>query len=325
MNPNSDHPSSSLKADAKTSDESSRLIERAALRMMRPLVRWLIRQGVTFPQFSESLKHVFLDEARHELMARAPSKSSTPLEVKQPTDSALSLLSGVHRRDIRSFRAAEQAIVSAQLEQNADADSTSFRDSISSQPLISRGRFGLAAQVIARWFSDPRYLDENEQPFVLARTGEHSFDALVAGISTDVRPRAVLDQLITLGLVEIVDERVKLIGAGFAPRSDWSALSASASDNINDHLRAAIDNLDGKKNWLEQAIFADEMSAESVQKLHVAASAAWRANHRKLMQLAQQLYEHDQENREPFERSYRARIGMYYYDETTDPTTQTKE
>jgi Family of unknown function (DUF6502) len=309
-----------------SSVDRPRLVERTALRMLRPIVRWLIQQGITYPQFSESLKHLFLDAARKELRARALGKMSATLELKEPTDSALSLLSGVHRRDIRNFRAAEQAFESARLEPSALSLEVQYLPaSDTNAPQLSKNRFGLSAQVVARWFSDPNYLDVNEQPLLLTRSGDVSFDALVASISTDVRPRAVLDQLLHLSLVEISEEHVRLVGAGFAPRADWAALSASATDNITDHLRAAIDNLDGKENWLEQAIFSDEMSAESVQKLHVAASAAWRGNHRKLMQLAQQLYEQDLANREVSERVYRARIGMFYYDEKYIVNDQAKE
>lgn len=322
---------SSTDSESKATEQSNasaerpRLVERTALRMLRPIIRWLVQQGITFPQFSESLKHLFLDEARNELQARAAGRSSFALNAKPPTDSALSLLSGVHRRDIRNFRSAEQAFESARLESGAQGLAgglSSVNDT--SAPQLSKSRFGLSAQVVARWFSDPNYLDSNEQPLLLARTGDVSFDALVASISTDVRPRAVLDQLLHLGLIEFNDDQVRLIGAGFAPRADWTALSASATDNITDHLRAAIDNLDGKQNWLEQAIFSDEMSAESVEKLHVAASAAWRGNHRKLMQLAQQLYEQDLANRKASERVYRARIGMFYYDEKYAANNQTQ-
>jgi hypothetical protein len=331
IRPNSGSPTSEPSNGAV---ERPRLIERTALRMLRPIVRWLVQQGITFPQFSESLKHVFLDEARNELAARTAKTVAAGGDAKQPTDSALSLLSGVHRRDIRNFRAAEQAFESNRIESEAQAiGSGGAQDKASGQPLINdsslpqltKSRFGLSAQVVARWFSDPSYLDTNEQPLLLARSGPVSFDSLVASISTDVRPRAVLDQLLHLDLIEISDDQVRLIGAGFAPRADWHALSASATDNITDHLRAAIDNLDGKNNWLEQGIFSDEMSAESVQKLHVAASAAWRTNHRKLMQLAQQLYDQDIANRDASERVYRARIGMFYYDEKYIADHPTKE
>ena len=65
----------------------------AVLTVVRPLARLLLRHGVAYPAFAAALKRVFLEAAADELSSR-----------KMPaTDSALSLLSGVHRRDIRTM------------------------------------------------------------------------------------------------------------------------------------------------------------------------------------------------------------------------------
>ena len=63
------------------------------LRVLQPLVRLLLRNGVTYTVFAAALKRVFLDAARQELAGRGMAQ----------TDSALSLLSGVHRRDVRGL------------------------------------------------------------------------------------------------------------------------------------------------------------------------------------------------------------------------------
>ena len=62
------------------------------LRVLQPLVRLLLRNGVTYTVFAAALKRVFLDAARQELAGRGMAQ----------TDSALSLLSGVHRPGKRS-------------------------------------------------------------------------------------------------------------------------------------------------------------------------------------------------------------------------------
>ena len=72
-----------------------------ALRVMAPLVRWLLRSGVGYTEFSAALKPVFLAEAQLE-SERTGGKQ---------TDSALSLLSGLHRKDIR--KAAQDAATPA--------------------------------------------------------------------------------------------------------------------------------------------------------------------------------------------------------------------
>ncbi len=64
-----------------------------ALTVMLPLVTWLLRSGVGHGEFAAALKPVFLKAARLEL-ERIQGK---------PTDSALSLLSGLHRKDVRAL------------------------------------------------------------------------------------------------------------------------------------------------------------------------------------------------------------------------------
>ena len=108
----------------------------------------LLTHGVAYPAFAAALKQVFL-EAAHEELAAAGQKR---------TDSAVSLLSGVHRRDVRTL--GRLASVDRAAEREAPAN--------------------VASQVVARWLSDPDYLDEAGQPRPLARYGEApSFDSLV--------------------------------------------------------------------------------------------------------------------------------------------------
>ena len=84
------------------SSQPSLVLDRV-LRVMQPLVRLLLRNGVTYTVFAAALKRVFLDGARQELAARGMAQ----------TDSAVSLLCGVHRRDVRSLSRGEGAVSAA--------------------------------------------------------------------------------------------------------------------------------------------------------------------------------------------------------------------
>jgi len=53
----------------------------------------------------------------------------------------------------------------------------------------------LAGEVVARWLSHPDHQDRRRRPRALARA---EFDALVASVSSDVRGRALLDELLRL-------------------------------------------------------------------------------------------------------------------------------
>ena len=145
----------------------SAIVLDSVLRVMLPLVRLLLRNGVTYPTFVAALKRVFIDAGVTELAATDMPR----------TDSAVTLLTGIHRRDVRTLtRSAKLAPASAPA--------------------------SLASQVVARWMTDPAFHNRRGAPRALLRGGvKSSFDDLVASVSSDVRPRAVLDELRRLGVV----------------------------------------------------------------------------------------------------------------------------
>ena len=257
----------------------SALVLAAVLRAFKPLARLLLRHGVAYPAFAAALKQVFLEAAVEELRVAG----------KKQTDSAISLLSGVHRRDVRNLARLEPERIAMEAPMN------------------------MASQVVSRWLTDPAYLDDEGVPLVLARTGEPGFDALVARISSDVRPRAVLDELVRLGMAEESDAGVRLLAPGFVPRQGFSELSQLLADNLHDHAAASARNLDGDRNYLEQAIFVDELTAESAQQLHAASARAWRQAFKAVMREAQARYDHDQTHARPEARVHRVRFGGYFY------------
>ena len=83
--------------------------------------------------------------------------------------------------------------------------------------------------------------------------------------------------------------------------------------NLHDHLAAASAKLDGDQNFLEQAVFVDQLTAESAAHLHAASARAWRLAFRSVMREAQARFDHDQIHAPPQARMYRARFGSYFY------------
>jgi hypothetical protein len=279
----------------------SQLVLAATLRLLQPLVRLLMRQGVAYPAFAAALKTVFVDEARRELAGHG----------RPVTDSALTLLSGVHRRDLRRLG-------------RGTASALAF----DAAPL------SLAGEVVGRWMSEPGFQAEDGTPRVLPRSGEGSFDALVQRVSQDVRPRAVLDEMMRLGVArEVVTDRareagaaaapgepaaVALVGDGLAPRQGFEELSALFSANLHDHLAAATANLQGEANFLEQAVYVDQISAESAQSMQQVSVAAWREAMRGVMQHAQARFDADAGEGRPAPAAqprHRARFGVYFFSE----------
>lgn len=264
----------------------SAIILQATLGIVKPVVRLLLRHGVAYPAFAAALKPLFLAAAQEELR-----------HDKRPvTDSAVSLLSGVHRRDVRNLtRAAVPAAPQAQAPMN------------------------MATQVVARWLTQPQYLDAQGQARALARIEPvGGFDALVASVSSDIRPRAVLDELVRLGIASETPQGVQLLDAGLAPRQGFAEMAQLLQANVHDHLAAASANLEEGRNYLEQAIFVDQITEVSAQHLHAVAAKAWRQAFKTVMQEAAARFDHDQAHAPAADRTHRARFGSYFFTQQED-------
>lgn len=259
----------------------SNLVLAAVLRVFKPLARLLLRHGVAYPAFAAALKQVFLQAARDELESTG----------RKQTDSAVSLLSGVHRRDVRTLGAQGASDMAGE-----------------DQPR------NLSSEVVARWLSDPAYLDEEGMPLALPRYGQApSFDALVSSVSGDIRARAILAELERLGIASNTDSLVQLLAPGFVPRKGFAETVSLLRDNLHDHAASACLNADGASNYLEQSVFVDELTADSARHLHVVSARAWRQAFRTVMREAQARFDHDQANAAREERVHRARFGSYFY------------
>ena len=210
----------------------------ALRRVLRPLIRLLVTHGITYPFLTELLKGVYVETAAKEFT----------LGGKLPTDSRLTLLTGVHRKDIRRLRREAPP---------APGPAPSLT---------------LGTQIVARWLGDPAYHDRYGRPRVLPRTprkGAQSFAALVESVSKNVRPRSVLDELVRLGVAEIdADDRVHLVTRGFVPGKELDAKAFYFGEALHDHLSAGVDNVAGNKPpWLERSVYYDDLSPEAVAKL----------------------------------------------------------
>jgi hypothetical protein len=277
------HTDLDRQALAPTPETATRhaLVEAGVLTVMRPLVRLLIRHGVGYPAFASALKRVFLDAAKAELDARGMAR----------TDSALSLLSGVHRRDVRTL---ERAMPAA-------------------KPRGSRAPVAapvsLVGEIAARWITDAEFLDGRRRPRALERS---EFDALVAAVSSDVRPRAILDELQRLGAAAVrSDGRIVLASDGFAPRQGFAQMTELFAANLGDHAAAAVANLQDDANHLEQAMYADALSEASAAQLQRAAVKAWQQAVRPL--IAQAIERRDADSASRHGHRHRVRFGVYFY------------
>lgn len=268
-------------------DEQVELAINTFRQAVAPLVQLLVRQGVTYPKAADALRAAFIAAAEHELAGRG----------MKPTGSAVSLLSGVHRKDLRlRARQAEAREVGV------------------SAPAVS-----LIGEVAARWMSH-RTFKKAGQPKPLKRgDGPGSFDALVQGVTRDVGPRAVLDEMLRLNIAHLDGEHITLQPDAMVPRGDAAAMHTLAAANLHDHAAAVCANLSTGTNFLEQALYVDGITAASAEQLHQVATKAWQAAFAKAMPAAQTCFDHDQAQAHPDERQARVRFGVYFFSEPGTP------
>jgi hypothetical protein len=252
------------------------------LAMLQPLVVWLLRSGVGYTDLTAALKPVFLEAARTEL---------TRIGGKQ-TDSAVSLLSGLHRKDVRA---------AAQTERAADVRA-------------GLGKPTPASQVMTRWLA-------SDLPDALPFAGaQPSFESLARAVSKDIHPRSVLLELLRLDVVQEIDGQVRLQRQAFVPNTSLEEARRLLAGSVADHIEAGVHNLsagDGK-TFLEQSVFADGLSLQSAQQLEQLANSLWRDVLAAMVKAAVPLCEKD----EPAGGDQRIRLGMFCLTAPMAPTPE---
>jgi hypothetical protein len=255
-------------------------------RMLRPFVRLLLDHGVGLPSLVELLKATYVQVAdRH-----------FKLQGKAQTDSRISLLTGVHRKDIKRLR------------DGPNQEKMSFETP-------------LAAQVLGCWTGDARYLDANGQPRVLPRFSRAdaalSFETLVQSIGKDIRPRSLLDEWQRAGIVSLDGDDVRLLITGALPSSTRDDKLEFLGRNVHDHLAAIGANLrESPSPFIERCVFYDGLTPAQIADLR--ALAEKRAMET-LLELNRQAREMIEANGDDVENGgERFNFGVYFYHEATD-------
>ncbi|HPG27567.1 MAG TPA: DUF6502 family protein, partial [Myxococcota bacterium] len=202
----------------------------AALRqLLRPIARLVIERQITFPMLADLLKVVLIEVARDEFALRG----------KRLTDSRLSLLTGIHRKDVKRLRS------------ELDREVGPSRNA------------SLGALLVSRWVADPTYLDEQGEPRPLPRAASAgpgpSFEQLVLSVSKDIPVRSVLDEWVRQGIVEHdASDVVRLRVESFVAEEGFEDKAWFFGRNLRDHAAAGVHNLlrEGEP-FFDRSVFYD--------------------------------------------------------------------
>lgn len=260
-----------------------RSLTAAVRRLLRPLVKLLLNYSVQYPALASLLKLTYVEVA-----------TAMPVDGKPQTDSRISLLTGIHRLDVKRLR---NEIVSG-----------------NEGPPMS---VSLGAQIVARWTAYNEYLDNKGRPLPLHRLasvgGAMSFESLVRSVSKDIRPRVVLDEWLRLGIAQIDNlGRVVLVTDAFVPSHGLDEKLFYLGKNVHDHVAACAHNLTqpDAPPQLERSVYYDRLSKDSTLILSAYARQLSSQAMQAFNQKAMELQEHDHQHADSH---YRVTYGQYFH------------
>ncbi|MFN8390151.1 MAG: DUF6502 family protein [Bdellovibrionota bacterium] len=210
--------------------------------LLRPVVRFCLRHQVSFQQFVDTSREIFLDEASKELRRAG----------EEPNASRLSAMTGITRRQAKL-------------------------DEVKKGP-TDESNATLIARVIGQWSADPSFLKDGK-PRLLSFEGVGSeLHSLVARVSKDLNPYTVLKELERTGSVERTKSGLRLVKPVFIPAAkaeegfrllgeDIDELVETVEENVlerktipNLHLRTEYSRVSAKHAGKVRAWLIDEGS-----------------------------------------------------------------
>jgi len=269
--------------ETPAADRAADVLLHACRPVMVPLARLAVARGMQYAQFDEILRTAFV-EAPREAHPDVPPHRAV---------SRVSAATGLNRREVTRLIKAEKT---------------------------EAPKRAPATELFARWLSDPKLRLKGAPRKTLPRQGAApSFESLAQSVTKDVHPRSLLEELCRLGLARVDEEHdtVELLRETYVPTGDDKRLFGFLGANVGDHLSAAVSNvLVQPPRHLEQAMFADGLSRESLERLRPFVSEQWQTLVRALVPMVRQFIEEDEAAARP--QDQRLRVGMYAYAEPMD-------
>ncbi|MGB7629693.1 MAG: DUF6502 family protein, partial [Candidatus Deferrimicrobium sp.] len=178
-------------------------------------------------------------------------------------------------------------------------------------------RYNRAARVVAAWVRDRRFGDESGQPMDLPlEGGTVCFRELVKTYSGDAPARAVLDELMRVGVVERTpDGRVRLLGRSYVPRTGDTEKIAILGRDTSDLVSTIDHNITHPEApFFQRKVNYDNLPSEALPELKKLAGEQSQAL---LERLDRWMSERDRDvNPQVYGTGrVRAGVGIYFFEE----------
>ena len=268
------------------------LIANALKRVFRPFVKLMLANNLTYTFAIDVLKALFVEVADQDFT----------IDNKRQTDSRISLMSGVHRKDVKRLR-----------ELHPDVED------------VMPGNVSLGSQLIALWNANPAFVDAEGLPKPLPRfasdNADASFESMVRSLSTDIHPRAVLDEWLRLGVARLDEDNfVHLTTDMFIAQEGFDEKVYYFGHNLHDHASAAVSNVIGQRpGFFERCVHYDELSQQSVMAI---ADFAQKQGMKALRSVNKVADEAAMGDKLAKNANMRMTYGVYFYSEAMQDNTE---
>lgn len=264
------------------SNDIQSVILSAAIKILRPLVRVFLRNGVACGDFVELVKKSYVDEA----FAMSKGKSKV-------TVSSVSAQSGLSRKEVKRLH-----------------DIDGLHDG------STGSKYNRAVRVISGWTNDKRFTSPSGVPLPLPmEQGDNSFAILVKDYSGDIPTKAMLNLLEASDCVETTEGLVYLISHAYVPGND----STDVIDILGTDTNELIETIDHNLTCTEsERRFQRKVSNSLVSESAAREFETYASNRSQalLEELDAWLSEHEIEK--DGEDAKYISVGIYYFDKNPD-------
>ena len=266
------------------------ILSKAILKVLMPLARILLRNGMSYGHFTELAKKAFVDVAFNDFVEPG----------KKQTISRVSALTGLTRKET-------SRLSTLKTDTRTESDQ----------------RYNRAVRVISGWTNDDFFTDKEGQPRILPISGNgRSFAQLVKQYSGDIPTQAMLTVLKKAGSVIETDEGMKLVNHAYVPGDDSvDKLNILGTDVAE--LLATIDH--NLTNPPDKLFYQRKVSNTNVDPAALDDFRDLSAS--KAQSLLETLDTHLSNNEAPPTAADTGRyvcVGIYYYEQEETPEAKSK-
>lgn len=253
-------------------------LQKAVTRVLSPLVRFLLRHGVSHAEFATWAKQAYVEEARVHF----------GIEGKSPTVSRMAVVTGINRKEVKRLLELPSHI----------------------EPGVSK--HNRAVRVVTGWLQDQEYHESNGETKTLEYgDAEDSFNQLVKRYGGDVPAKAVLDELERVGTVVVEGANVTLASKGYVPHKSQDAMLDVFATSASDLLDTLEHNLiDGSKKRLQMSVAYDDVTTEGLTEFR---KLSGKKAMTLLRELDKELAQHDRGANPKVKGDGSHRIGLGLY------------